>query len=154
MPTSERSTSTASAVTTRTFARFSIACVEALSGAALRRAALTGAPDAVASRIGVSADAIREIGRALAHSHRPVALPPGVGLTSRAAVATNAAVLILNAAVGAVGETEVDHGHIISAGRFMQGGPGRLAKRLIPIRRVLQIALTTGFRQPIEIDSY
>jgi len=60
-------------------------------------------PDSVASRTGVPAEAIRRIGSAMAAADRPVALPPGVALTSRRATATNAAVLLLDAVVGAVG---------------------------------------------------
>jgi molybdopterin-containing oxidoreductase family iron-sulfur binding subunit len=62
-------------------------------------------PDAIASRAGVPAEAIRRIGTALANAERPAALPPGVALTSRRATATNAAVLLLNAVIGAVGNT-------------------------------------------------
>ncbi len=61
--------------------------------------------EAVAERTEVSADAIRRIGAAIANAKRPVALPPGVALTSSRATATAAAVLLLNAAVGAVGKT-------------------------------------------------
>jgi molybdopterin-containing oxidoreductase family iron-sulfur binding subunit len=61
--------------------------------------------DAIAARSGVSARAIRRLGEAMLDAKRPVALPPGVALTSRRATATSAAVLILNAVVGAVGET-------------------------------------------------
>ena len=55
-------------------------------------------------RTGVKAAVIQELGEALAKSSRPVALPPGVALTSRSAVATNAAVLILNSVIGAIGK--------------------------------------------------
>ena len=58
-----------------------------------------------ANRTGVSVAAIEELGASLASSNKPVALPPGVGLTSRHAVATNAAVLILNSVIGAIGNT-------------------------------------------------
>jgi molybdopterin-containing oxidoreductase family iron-sulfur binding subunit len=60
--------------------------------------------DAVAAKTGVSAADIRRIGRAAAQAAAPLALPPGVGLTSRRATATNAAVLILNYVIGAVGK--------------------------------------------------
>ncbi len=61
--------------------------------------------ESVASRTGVSAAAIRRVGRALAASQRPAVLPPGVALTTRSATSTQAAVLLLGAVVGAVGET-------------------------------------------------
>ncbi|MDJ0785785.1 MAG: molybdopterin-dependent oxidoreductase [Myxococcota bacterium] len=50
----------------------------------------------------VDAEAIERIGKALGHGHA-VALPPAPAASSRRAVATNAAVLILNQVVGAVG---------------------------------------------------
>jgi len=59
--------------------------------------------DVVASKTGVSADVIRRIGQSAAAATSPVALPPGVGLTSRRATATNASVLILNHVLGAIG---------------------------------------------------
>ncbi|MFQ5417434.1 MAG: molybdopterin-dependent oxidoreductase, partial [Myxococcota bacterium] len=58
----------------------------------------------VAAKTGVDAAVIRRIGAALAAAEAPVALPPGVGLTSRRATATNAAVLILNYVAGAMGK--------------------------------------------------
>jgi molybdopterin-containing oxidoreductase family iron-sulfur binding subunit len=58
----------------------------------------------VAAKTGVSAAAIRRIGQAAARAEAPVALPPGIGLTSRRATATNAAVLILNFVIGAIGK--------------------------------------------------
>ena len=61
--------------------------------------------ESVASRTAVPAETIERIGRALAQAKRPAALPPGVALTSRRATATAAAVLILDAVVGAIGET-------------------------------------------------
>jgi molybdopterin-containing oxidoreductase family iron-sulfur binding subunit len=61
------------------------------------------APEAVAERTGVGADVIRRLGRAVAAAKRPVALPPGVALTSRRATATCAAVLVLDAVAGALG---------------------------------------------------
>jgi hypothetical protein len=61
----------------------------------------------VAAKAEVSADAIRRIGAALAKANRPVALPPGVALTSSRATSTAAAVLLLNAAIGAVGKSVV-----------------------------------------------
>jgi molybdopterin-containing oxidoreductase family iron-sulfur binding subunit len=58
--------------------------------------------ESVAAKTGVSTAAIRRIGQAVARAQAPVALPPGVGLTSRRATATNAAVLILNYVIGAI----------------------------------------------------
>ena len=57
----------------------------------------------VASQTGVEAAEIRKLGAALAASGHAVALPPGVALSSRRATATHAAVLVLNAVIGAVG---------------------------------------------------
>jgi len=57
----------------------------------------------VASRTGVSAEAIQRLGRAMLAAGNAVALPPGVATTSRRATASVAAVLLLNAVVGAVG---------------------------------------------------
>ncbi len=62
-------------------------------------------PASVEKRSSVPAATIRRLGAAIAKAKRPVALPPGVALTSRRATATAAAVLVLNAAVGAVGKT-------------------------------------------------
>ncbi len=53
----------------------------------------------------IPAATIRRLGKALIAADHPVALPPGVALTSRRATATTAAVLILNAVVGAIGKT-------------------------------------------------
>jgi len=61
----------------------------------------------VAGRSGVDAAAIRRLGRAVARAQRPVALAPGVALTSRRAVAAATAVLLLNQAAGAVGASIV-----------------------------------------------
>jgi anaerobic selenocysteine-containing dehydrogenase/Fe-S-cluster-containing dehydrogenase component len=60
---------------------------------------------AAAAASDVPAHTIRRLGAALLAAKRPAALPPGVALTSRRATATAAAVLILNAVVGAVGKT-------------------------------------------------
>jgi molybdopterin-containing oxidoreductase family iron-sulfur binding subunit len=54
-------------------------------------------------KTGLDAAAIRRLGKALATARAPVALPPGSALTSRRAVAVNAAVLILNSLLGATG---------------------------------------------------
>jgi molybdopterin-containing oxidoreductase family iron-sulfur binding subunit len=73
---------------------------------ALLQRVLSGfAPEAVASRTEVPAGTIRRLGAAMVESDRPAALPPGVALTSRRAVVTTAAVLLLDAVVGAVGKT-------------------------------------------------
>jgi len=64
-------------------------------------------PDAVAKSTGVDAATIRRIGQEIAGARRAVALPPGVGLTSSRAVAANAAVLLLDAVLDAIG-TRVD----------------------------------------------
>jgi molybdopterin-containing oxidoreductase family iron-sulfur binding subunit len=61
--------------------------------------------ESVASRTGVPAASIRRLGRALVESQRPAVLPPGVALAHRNATANHAAVLLLGAVVGAVGET-------------------------------------------------
>ncbi|TMA30226.1 MAG: 4Fe-4S dicluster domain-containing protein [Deltaproteobacteria bacterium] len=61
--------------------------------------------DAVAARTEIPAETIRRLGSALAKAKRPVALPPGVALSSARATSTAAAVLLLNAAIGAVGKT-------------------------------------------------
>jgi len=53
----------------------------------------------------VPAATIRRLGKALVAAKHPVALPPGVALTSQRATATTAAVLILDAVIGAVGKT-------------------------------------------------
>ena len=57
----------------------------------------------VATKTGVSAEVIRRIGQSAAAAKSAVALPPGVGLTSRRATASIAAVLILNQVLGAIG---------------------------------------------------
>jgi molybdopterin-containing oxidoreductase family iron-sulfur binding subunit len=62
-------------------------------------------PESAAKATGVDAATIRRIGEAMADSKRPAALPPGVALTSRRAVATTGAVLLLNAVVGAIDKT-------------------------------------------------
>ena len=77
-----------------------------LAGAEVLSGVLSGfGPEDVSVRTGIPAETIRRIGHALAKSQRPAALPPGVALTSRRATATAAAVLILNAVAGAVGQT-------------------------------------------------
>ena len=56
-----------------------------------------------AAKIDVPAAAIEKLGKSLAVAKRAVALPPGVALSSRRAVDTTAAVLLLNQVLGAVG---------------------------------------------------
>jgi molybdopterin-containing oxidoreductase family iron-sulfur binding subunit len=71
--------------------------------AALGPALARFAPAAVAGTVGVPAEAITRVGRALAKARAPVALPPGAALASRRATATCGAVLLLDWALGAVG---------------------------------------------------
>ncbi len=59
--------------------------------------------DAAGQKTGIAAASIRKLGAALARAKRAVALPPGVAGASRRAVATNAAVLVLNHVLGAIG---------------------------------------------------
>jgi len=61
----------------------------------------------IAARTELEAETIRRLGRAVARASRPVALAPGVALTSRRAVAAATAVLLLNHAAGAVGTSIV-----------------------------------------------
>ena len=58
-----------------------------------------------AEKTGVDAETIERLGRAVAQAQAAVALPPGVALASRRAVATCAAVLLLNHVSGAQGKT-------------------------------------------------
>jgi molybdopterin-containing oxidoreductase family iron-sulfur binding subunit len=60
-------------------------------------------PEKVAAATGLDAAVLHRVGGQLAEAKRPVALPPGSGLASARAVATNAAVLVLDAVLGAVG---------------------------------------------------
>ncbi len=70
----------------------------------LLSSALAGADaDAAAATCDVPADSIRRLGRALARARSAVALPPGVGVSSRRNVAAVSAVLLLNDVVGATG---------------------------------------------------
>jgi molybdopterin-containing oxidoreductase family iron-sulfur binding subunit len=59
--------------------------------------------EAAAKECDVPADAIRRLGSALARAKAAVALPPGIAVTSRRAVGSAAAVLLLNQVVGAAG---------------------------------------------------
>ena len=61
--------------------------------------------NSVSATTEVSVETIDRLGRAMVDAEAPVALPPGIALTSRRATATTAAVLILNAVAGAVGKT-------------------------------------------------
>lgn len=77
-------------------------------GTEAARAALAGvlgrfAPETVAETVGLPAETIERVGRALAAAKAPVALPPGAALASRRATATCGAVLLLDWALGAVG---------------------------------------------------
>jgi molybdopterin-containing oxidoreductase family iron-sulfur binding subunit len=80
------------------------AAVEAGGGEALTALARFDAASA-AEKTGVDAATIERLGRAVAAAKAPVALPPGVALASRRAVATSAAVLLLNHVAGAQGKT-------------------------------------------------
>lgn len=82
--------------------------IAAGKGTAADRAALGALLDSfdvqsAATRTGIDAKTIERIGKALAAAKAPVALPPGVALTSRRATATASAVLILDQVIGAVG---------------------------------------------------
>src|SRR5262245_52874366 len=84
------------------------AAIEAGAGggghAGLLGTALAGAgADAAAKATDVPAETIRRLGAALAKAKAAVALPPGTAVSSRRAVGANAAVLVLNQVVGAVG---------------------------------------------------
>ena len=80
------------------------AAVEAGGGEALTGLARFDAQSA-AEKTGVDAETIERLGRAVAKASAPVALPPGVALSSRRAVANAAAVLLLNHVAGAQGKT-------------------------------------------------
>jgi len=58
-----------------------------------------------AERTEVSADRIVRLGKALVAAGNPVAIPPGVAASTRRAIASTAAVLILNDVIGAVGRS-------------------------------------------------
>lgn len=74
------------------------------SGEALTTLAAFDAKSA-AEKTGVEAATIERLGRAVAQAKAPVALPPGVALATRRAVASSAAVLVLNHVAGAQGKT-------------------------------------------------
>ncbi len=65
--------------------------------------ALSGATANVASETGVDPAAFQKAVDLLLHAKSAVAMPPGVGATGTQATATAAAVLVLNAVLGAVG---------------------------------------------------
>jgi len=73
---------------------------------ALLDGVLAGADvDTVAEKTDLPAETIVRLGRALANAGKPVAVPPGVAVSSRRAIAATAAVLILNDVIGAVGDS-------------------------------------------------
>jgi anaerobic selenocysteine-containing dehydrogenase/Fe-S-cluster-containing dehydrogenase component len=79
---------------------------EEVTNADQLRAILSGfGANSVSTITEVPAATIKRLGAMLLAADRPVALPPGVALTSQRATATAAAVLILNAVVGAIGKT-------------------------------------------------
>ena len=89
---------------------------EGILALAIANAAVAaGAPDpgglggfdasSAAEKTGVDAATIERLGQAVAKAKAPAALPPGVALASRRAVATSAAVLVLNQVGGAQGKT-------------------------------------------------
>jgi molybdopterin-containing oxidoreductase family iron-sulfur binding subunit len=84
------------------------AAIEAGAGGGAYDALLAGplaraSADAAAKAADVPAETIRRVGSALAKARAPIALPPGVAVTSRRAAGASAAVLLLNQVVGAVG---------------------------------------------------
>jgi molybdopterin-containing oxidoreductase family iron-sulfur binding subunit len=84
------------------------AAIEAGAGGGAHADLLSGvladaSAESAAKACDVSADAIRRLGAALAKAKAAVALPPGLAVSSRRAVGSSAAVLLLNQVVGAVG---------------------------------------------------
>jgi molybdopterin-containing oxidoreductase family iron-sulfur binding subunit len=71
---------------------------------ALDRALARVSVEDAAVRTGIDAATIHGLGERLAASAHPIALPPGAALAGRRATATTAAVLMLDAALGAVGD--------------------------------------------------
>jgi molybdopterin-containing oxidoreductase family iron-sulfur binding subunit len=61
--------------------------------------------DTAAERTDVPAEIILRLGRALARAGKPVAVPPGVAVSTRRAIANTAAVLILDHVIGAIGRS-------------------------------------------------
>ena len=89
-------------------ARFALATRGAAGAAQLRSLErLLPAVDlaTAAQQTGVAEPVLERLGTALARAQRPVVLPPGPALWSRRATATAGAVLLLNWALGAVGQT-------------------------------------------------
>jgi len=75
---------------------------------ALLNGVLAGADvDTAAEKTDLPAETIVRLGRALANAGKPVAVPPGVAVSTRRAIAATAAVLVLNDAIGAVGRSVV-----------------------------------------------
>ena len=84
--------------------------IESGGGTEQHRELLSGAladaeVGAVAEKTDLSAETIVRLGKALANAGNPVAIPPGVAVSTRRAIATTAAVLILNDVIGAVGRS-------------------------------------------------
>jgi molybdopterin-containing oxidoreductase family iron-sulfur binding subunit len=72
-------------------------------GGAIAGMARAFTPEHAASLAGIDPEAIVRLGRAVAKAETAVALPPSVGASSRRAVASTAAVLLLNQAAGSIG---------------------------------------------------
>jgi molybdopterin-containing oxidoreductase family iron-sulfur binding subunit len=86
------------------------AAIEAGAGTEAHRELLSGMlvdADAkvAAEKTDVPAETITRLGKALAQAGKPVAIPPGVAVSTRRAIATTAAVLLLNDVIGAVGRS-------------------------------------------------
>ncbi len=81
------------------------AAVEAGAGGEALTALAKYDAQSAAEKTGVDAQTIIRLGRAVAKAKAPAALPPGVGLATRRAVANSAAVLLLNHVAGAQGKT-------------------------------------------------
>jgi molybdopterin-containing oxidoreductase family iron-sulfur binding subunit len=85
--------------------------VVAAQGAESPHAALLGGPlagfdaESAAAATEVPAETIARLGAALAKARSAVALPPGVAVSSKQAVGANAAVLVLNQVLGALGRS-------------------------------------------------
>jgi len=82
--------------------------IESGAGGALGRGLLNGplaaaGVSAAAKSCGIPSADITRLGRALARAGAAVALPPGAAVTSRRAIDANAAVLLLNQVIGAIG---------------------------------------------------
>ena len=82
--------------------------IENGAGGGAHRGLLSGAlasasVDAAATASGLEAEQITRLGKAVAHAKSAVALPPGVAVSSRRAIAATSAVLLLNDVAGSVG---------------------------------------------------